>query len=155
MRFQFRRFVSTLAVASVMFSPLLMVSRTSAAFADASEAEVVTGLTNEVREYEGLAALEFDGALQDMAQQWADELAGAGVLAHNDDIANRYAGSWCWLGENVGRGRSVSSIHRAWLNSYTHYANVVDSGYDRFGVGVAYGDDGRIYIVVNFAGGYC
>jgi uncharacterized protein YkwD len=139
---------------SLMAALLLAVIHPVAAAA-ATDADLTTSLTNDARAAADVVPLEVDTSLQAMAQQWADALASRTVLAHDWGIVDEYPGNWCLLGENVGRGGDLYSIQGAWMDSPTHYANVVDAGYDRMGVGVSYGDDGRVYVVVDFAGGDC
>ena len=47
--------------------------------------------------------------------------------------------SWRALGENVGYSSSISKIHTNLMNSSGHRANILNSSYDRVGVGIATG----------------
>lgn len=72
----------------------------------------------------------------------------------------------CWVGENVGRvpdcrglvlgsvepRASVKMIHRAWMASSDHQANVVDPGFRLIGVSAVQGADLRFYATQVFAG---
>jgi uncharacterized protein YkwD len=120
-----------------------------------SDGRTIAWLVNQARTDVGVQTLWTDRSLQSTAQWWADQLATDEVLAHNWNIASDYGGSWCWLGEDVGRGWDVYAIFDAWMNSSGHYANIVDGGYDRMGIGVSYGAEGKVYVVLDFAGGYC
>lgn len=51
-----------------------------------------------------------------------------------------------WLGENVGHGPSTESIQLAYMNSYEHRRNMLNSVYDHVGVGVV--KDGRYFYAV-------
>jgi uncharacterized protein YkwD len=104
-----------------------------------------------VRAWYGCSPLSVDRSLQRIAADWASQLAWNGYLAHNPSLPYQVDG-WWMLGENVGYGGSVDEIHQAWLNSSEHYANIVERGYWRIGVGVAYDDWGGVYIVEVFAG---
>ena len=59
---------------------------------------------------------------------------------------------WRKLGENIGRGPSVASIHDALVHSAPHYANMVDGAFHWVGVGVAYGG-GQMYVAEVFMDG--
>ena len=59
------------------------------------------------------------------------------------------AGSgWEKLGENVGRGGSVSSLHTAFMNSSGHRANILGD-YNKVGIGTGT-SDGVLYVTVVF-----
>jgi hypothetical protein len=60
------------------------------------------------------------------------------------------AGSgWEKLGENVGRGGSVSSLHQAFLDSPGHKANILGD-YNYVGIGTNTSDNGVLYVTVVF-----
>jgi hypothetical protein len=60
------------------------------------------------------------------------------------------AGSgWDKLGENVGRGGSVSSLHQAFLDSPGHKANILGD-YNYVGIGTDTSDNGVLYVTVVF-----
>ena len=42
-------------------------------------------------------------------------------------------GDWRWVGENVGFGPSVRSVHTALMASQGHRANILDQKYTRLG----------------------
>ena len=60
------------------------------------------------------------------------------------------AAGWSKLGENVGVGYSVDDLMTALVNSPAHYRNIVDPSFSYIGVGVSYGDDGRMYTTHDF-----
>jgi hypothetical protein len=49
-------------------------------------------------------------------------------------------------------GPSCRSIHDAFMSSPGHRANIVDRDYNEGGVGVAYDEEGTIYVTEVFAG---
>jgi uncharacterized protein YkwD len=60
------------------------------------------------------------------------------------------AGSgWSRVGENVGRGQSPSSLHRAFMDSSGHAANILGD-YNYVGVGTDTSSDGSLYVTVVF-----
>jgi uncharacterized protein YkwD len=128
----------------------MVVGSSPASATEWDDVRYVVGLTNDVRAWNGLAPLQSDVYLAGVAADWASHLAWNGYLAHNPDLPYQVEGWWV-LGENVGRGWSVEAIHQAWLNSWYHYLNVVEPRYTHIGVGVSYGEDGRVYIVQVFA----
>ena len=117
-----------------------------------SDAAYFVALANDERAWYGSRPLETDGHLESIATGWAYELVGRGHLAHNPYLAEQVGEWWAWWGENVGFGRSVRAVHRAWVSSGYHYANMVDPAFSRIGVGVAYDGYGGGYIVQLLAG---
>lgn len=116
--------------------------------ADAGDADRLLALTNRVRASQGLPALTTDPQLTSVAQAWAAELAGRGVISHNPSVRAQVVG-WKVLGENVGVGGSVDAVHAGFVASATHYANLVDSAYTKVGFGIVR-PDARIFVVEVF-----
>jgi hypothetical protein len=116
--------------------------------ADAGDAGRLLTLTNQVRAAQGLPALTIDSQLTAVAQAWATELAGRGVISHNPSVRSQVTG-WKVLGENVGVGGTVDAVHAGFVASPTHYANLVDSAYTRVGFGIVR-PDARIFVVEVF-----
>ncbi len=109
--------------------------------------------TNSLRASIGLPALARNGQLDALAAGWARELATSGSLRHSS-IPNRVVagGGWNTAGENVGTGGGVGSVHNALVNSAGHYANLAGAQYSAFGIAVAIGEDGRLWVCEVFAG---
>jgi hypothetical protein len=72
-------------------------------------------------------------------------MAAHRVLAHNPSLPSSVC---CWsdLGENVGVGLSARSVHRAFMASAPHRANILSATFTQVGVGTAVGGDGRLYV---------
>ncbi|HUR17663.1 MAG TPA: CAP domain-containing protein [Acidimicrobiales bacterium] len=105
---------------------------------------------NELRTSRGLPALGTRVELSDMARAWSGRMAGAGGISHNPDLAAQAPGDWARLGENVGIGPGVQSLHDAFVASPLHFKNMIDPEFDWVGVGVVNGPPGIIYVTVNF-----
>jgi uncharacterized protein YkwD len=58
---------------------------------------------------------------------------------------------WRRLGENVGYASSVKAVHRAYMGSAIHKANILRSIYRHMGVGVKR-RGGRVWTAVVFEG---
>lgn len=116
--------------------------------ADAGDAARLLALTNQVRASQGLPALTTDPQLTAVAQAWATELAGRGVISHNPSVRAQVTG-WKVLGENVGVGGNVDAIHAGLVASPTHYANLIDPAYTKVGFGIVR-PDARIFVVELF-----
>ena len=103
--------------------------------APADEQIFVTRL-NDLRASKGLPRLAVDARLTDVARLWSSRMASLGVLAHNPSLASQAPGDWLKLGENVGYGSNVASIHDALVASPLHYANLIDPNFNAVGIGV-------------------
>lgn len=105
------------------------------AAADAGAESQFVAMANSLRASQGLPPLEVDGNLVGKARGWAQTMAGAGDIWHSN-LSDGVSAAWHRLGENVGMGPSVQSIHDALVASPGHYANLVDPGFRSIGVGV-------------------
>jgi len=103
---------------------------------------------NSSRHHAHRSTLKTDATLTAVARRWAARLASSGVLKHNPHVTSQVKG-WHYLGENVGEGGTVASLHSAFMHSAPHRANVLSTRYTRVGVGVAYGH-GRMWVVEVF-----
>ena len=114
------------------------------------EAGKSAGLLNESRAQNGLGPLEFNTMLHFKAQAWAEQLARQGYLSHSRLTDGNHSTTWTKLGENVGYAWSLEQAQNAFMNSAPHRANILDRTYNKVGTGVAYGGDGRIWVVQEF-----
>lgn len=105
---------------------------------------------NDLRASQGLPALGIRGELSAMARAWSGRMAAAGGISHNPDMAAQAPANWARIGENVGVGGDVQSLHNAFVASPLHFKNMIDPGFESVGVGVVYGPAGIIYVTVNF-----
>lgn len=107
---------------------------------------------NQQRAAGGLGPLTLNGSMTAAADGWARAMAEGSFLAHAGDIVSGTPGGWTKVGENVGRGQSVSSLTSAFMTSSSHRANIMDASYTHVGIAVyAHPTDGRIYTTHRFA----
>ena len=114
----------------------------------AAEAEFV-GHINALRASRGLGALSVDAELTREARSWAATMAGQGRIFHTSNLSNGITANWVKLGENVGVGADVGVLFQAFVDSPTHYANLVDPKYTSVGIGVVVSGD-RIFTAHRF-----
>ena len=105
-------------------------------------------LVNEARAQKGIAPLAVDGELTALARGWANHQADGGCglkedgsprnICHANPLSNGVGANWNRLGENVGYGGDVDSVMRAFINSPSHYDNLMDARFTRIGVGVVW-----------------
>jgi uncharacterized protein YkwD len=94
--------------------------------------------------------LELDKQLTVVARRHSWHMAEQNNLFHTPDstLAKRVT-HWRVLGENVGVGSTVKSLHRAFMNSAGHRANALYSPFRHVGVGVVRRHD-RIWVTFVF-----
>ncbi len=71
---------------------------------------------NQVRAAHGLGGVATHSVLTAKAEAWAQHMADSGCLCHSN-LPDGVTVGWRKLGENIGRGPSVTSIHTALVNS--------------------------------------
>ena len=125
-------------LAKGMLALLLVLSGIALAVpakAGPSEEQDFVNRLNDLRASKGLPRLLVDTRLTDVARVWSAAMAAINVLSHNPSLSAQVPGGWLKLGENVGYGPSVATIHTALVNSPGHYANMVDAKFNAVGIG--------------------
>lgn len=122
----------------------------SIASASADESSMAS-LINSERTSRGLNALEVYWDLTDDARTWTAQMIADGQISHNPNLAAVTSG-WSSLGENVGVGPNVDRLHRAFMDSSGHRANILGD-FNYVGVGADRAPDGNLYITVVFMKG--
>jgi hypothetical protein len=151
-----RRRPAVAATATLVAVALLVVgalwSPSAGAVPDpgAAEAEFVARI-NQLRASKGLGALSVDGELTTLSRQWASTMAGHGRIFHASQLSAGVTSNWQKLGENVGVGGDVATLFQAFVDSPSHYDNLIDPAYTRVGVGVVVSGD-RIFTTHRFMG---
>lgn len=105
---------------------------------------------NAERSSRGMNTLSVDSGLASHAAKHTQDMISAGSIYHSSEAELRAAGGsgWSAIGENVGRGGSVSSLHQAFMDSPGHRANILgDYNYAGVGTGVS---NGVLYVTVVF-----
>lgn len=146
---QHRRLVAI--IASVVLATVIAPSPAQAACPSASRSEKgFVKKTNASRANAGRGNLSLDLELSAAARAHTREMVKKNELYHtpNDTLKKRVT-NWIELGENVGVGSSVASLHEAFMNSTAHRENILYSKWKYIGVGVVKAD-GRMWVTVLF-----
>jgi len=108
-------------------------------------------LTNGERAAAGVAALQWRADVASMAVAHSVEMAQAGTIWHGSFVTqgNLTALNASLLGENVGMGGDVATIHTAFMNSPHHRENILDPGFNQVGIGVIV-SGGTVYVTEDF-----
>ena len=145
---RYRKAISGLAAALVVAGTLAVLSPPAGAVNDPGAEGDFVARTNSLRASKGLPGLTVNGTLAAKARNWAEHMAAVGAISHSN-LADGAPAEWQRLGENVGRGPSVDSIHSALVASPDHYANLTDPGFQTIGVGVV-NANGTYYVAEVF-----
>ena len=105
---------------------------------------------NGSRSGSNLGSVKLDPELSKVARLHTKEMIGAKGIYHTPmtKLMARVT-NWVALGENVGRGDTVRSLHRAFMRSPSHRANILDGTYNHVGVGTARAG-GKLWVSVVF-----
>lgn len=106
---------------------------------------------NAQRATRGLPALTLSSSMSQAAADWTSQMIHGSFLAHASNIAAGAPHGWSKVGENVGRGRTTSTLTSAFMRSATHRANVLDPSFTHVGIAVIVHPDGRVYTTHRFA----
>ncbi len=143
--------LATLLITASMLLAIPVASAQGPARDFGSEAGFLSSL-NSQRAAGGLGPLALNGSMTAAADGWALSMATGSFLAHAGDIISGTPSGWTKVGENVGRGQSVTSLTSAFMNSPGHRANIMDASYTHIGIAVyTHPRDGRIYTTHRFA----
>ncbi|MDP9406583.1 MAG: CAP domain-containing protein [Actinomycetota bacterium] len=142
-----RRLAATVVVLVLTVAGLL--SAAAPASAGPAEPELVT-LANSARTSAGVAPLAVREDLTVVARAWSERMAREGRLYHNPAVGPQVC---CWqsLSENVGYSyRGAADVHRLFLGSSGHRANLLNAGSTQVGIGTATDAQGRIWVTQVF-----
>ena len=132
---------------AIVTGALLVLSLTACM---STEESSVFNRINDERAKVGLPALIPDSELVAKAQAHSQDMADANQLFHTT-LRDGVTGNPHKMGENVAYAGSIDQAFQALLNSPPHYANIVDGSFNRVGVGIVVGSDGRVWVTMDFA----
>lgn len=142
------------SVVLLLAAGLLLAGPTGEAQARRIGTDARTGkkLYNRERVGRSIHKLRWDRRLNRIAKRHSKRMARQNYLHHNDRLAYQARNiPWTILGENVGVGHTVRTLHGAFMNSKSHRHNILNSRFHRVGVGVVKAR-GRTWITFIFAG---
>jgi len=129
--------------ASVLLT--LLLSFLVVAPAEAGPAAEFVSRTNSARTSRGLRAYAVRSDLAAVAQRQAARMASQRRMYHNPSLGSEVSG-WQAVGENVGRGWDVGSIHQAFMSSSSHRSNILSTSFTEIGVGTARASNGELFV---------
>jgi uncharacterized protein YkwD len=146
----------------IMASPAATLGWSANAFNSASEQQLLT-LTNRSRSSAGRRTLRWDSALASIARWRSKDMITRNYFSHDipgggkvfDEMSRR---GYCYkvAGENIGWNNwpddsATAQIHKMFMNSAGHRANILARDWDRIGIGAYKGADGKKMWTVLFA----
>ena len=146
-----RRLLAGLLLVGALFAVSVPMDAASAApRAISDDQEEVRDLVNNTRDNNNLRGLAMHQQFADKALLWSRELARCQCLKHRTGAYGAPAG-WCAAAENVGRGWSLAQVHRAFLGSPPHKANMLTRRFTHIGTGVTQDAGGEYFVVQAYA----
>lgn len=106
-------------------------------------------LINNERAAHGLNVLTPFWDLEDNASGQTSLQVAKGTIFHTSNLAGVVDGGWSSLGENVGMGPSMPILHKAFMDSPGHRANILGD-WSHIGISVKAADSGQLFITVIF-----
>lgn len=129
---------------------LATIGISASAGADSGSEQGFLAAINSTRSSSGLGSLTMDGGLQSHARRHTADMIAAGEIFHSSsgELKAAAGSGWSKLGENVGRGGTVESLHNAFMESSGHRKNILGD-YNYVGIGTD-SKDGVLYVTVVF-----
>lgn len=133
-------------LAVVLAASTALLGASPATAATAREANMLERI-NQARTARGLAPLRFRADLMSAAKAHTRSMAGSRTLFHTPS----FSGICCWraVAENVGYGSTVRGLHRRFMRSPPHRANLLDRRMREVGIGIV-ARDGYLWITEVF-----
>jgi uncharacterized protein YkwD len=132
-------------IAAVASATAAVVLGSVAVTATAGASGNFVSATNSARAAAGLGSLSVSSDLTAAATRQANAMAQSNTLYHTPNLASAVC-CWVSLGENVGMGQSIASIHAAFMASPAHRANILSRSYTQIGVGYAVDSHGSLWV---------
>jgi hypothetical protein len=140
-------------VAVLLLAPALLagvaIGASRATASDDPNAASFVSKTNAERTSRGLRAYTVAADLVSVAKRHSAEMAAKQSLYHNPNLGTEVS-NWQVVGENVGDGGSVDSIHTAFMNSPEHRSNILATDYTEIGIGTVTDAKGVIWVTEVF-----
>jgi hypothetical protein len=129
---------------------MLLLLMSGVAFAQADIEQCFVDKSNAERAQRSLGTMAVNQDLVAMARRHSQQMADAGTIYHNQNLAAEGPRGWRLLGENVGVGPDCDSLHVAFMESPHHRDNVLERRFNYVGMGVVRSGDTTIYITEQF-----
>jgi hypothetical protein len=136
---------------AAIFAGLFLTGIQAASAGTADDAASFVRKINAERSSRGLRSLVMRSDLAAIARAHSRAMAGDGYIYHSSNLPSKVSGDWRLIGENVGEGPDVQSLHDAFMASPAHRKNVLESVFNQVGIGVVRAGDGTLYVTEVYA----
>jgi uncharacterized protein YkwD len=141
------RWATLVAVLALALTATVLTGPAPASAATSSREARMVAEVNASRAAHGLPTLRPMPGMMAYARRHAHAMAARGVLYHTSNFA--VICCWSRVAENIGYGFSVTGLHRSFLNSPGHRANLLDPVMRQVGIGIIE-SGGRLWITEVF-----
>lgn len=152
-RYRFAKVVAAVMLILPLTPALRAAAIPAARPATGSAEAVLFDAANRDRAAAGLPLFQWDPALAASALQHAEWMARRNTLSHQfpgepplQQRAMQSGARFSLIAENVAEGPSAGGLHKQWMNSAPHRANLLD--HDLNAVGIAVVRNGNLYFAV-------
>lgn len=130
---------TTLTATGLAMALVLLLVAGGPAQAAGDPAATLQSRLNAERTARGLAPLASAADLRGVALDHSRSMAASGNLHHNPSLGSDVT-NWRVVAENVGVGGDADSLHREFMRSSSHAANILDGRVTQVGIGVVQAD---------------
>ena len=145
-----KRYVTGAVTMILLFTLFPATTASAACYSPTKKERQFVRKMNRERVEAGKAPLKLDLEVSKVSKTHTRAMAKNDSLYHTaSDVLSRRVTNWILLGENVGVGGSVGSLHQAFMNSPAHRANIMLTSFKYVGVGTVQTAD-RLWVTVTF-----
>ena len=144
-----RKLISV-SIASIVLAALLPVSTAASAtcWSYSAKERAFAKKINKARGRHDIRRLKLDPELSKVAMKQTKTMIRKRLLHHTPNLGRRVT-NWTMLGENVGYGGTVGSLHTTFMRSAPHKKNILTRKFRYVGVGTKKAH-GHLWVTVVF-----
>lgn len=127
-------------------------------FDSTMQEQKLLNLLNEDRARNGLPPLTLDPELSRLAQLKSSDMNSNHYFAHESptygtagQMLDTFGYEYLGVGENIAHHANVEKAEAAFMSSDGHRRNILGSQWDKVGIGIAYDENGNVYVTQLFA----
>ena len=139
------------ALAMLLAAGLLLGTMAPPAAAVSPREKKLFHKINNARKNHGRKPLDLSAKISKMARNHSEKMAKQGKLSHSCLTCKFKGWNWHALGENVATGPGVKAVHKKFMKSPAHRANILSTQYDKVGVGIVK-SKGKLWVTEIFYG---
>jgi uncharacterized protein YkwD len=138
-------------LAMVLAAGLLLGTMAPPAVAVSAREKKLFHKINNARQNHGRKTFDLSAKISKMARNHSEKMAKQGKLSHSCLSCKFQGWNWHALAENVATGPGVKAVHKKFMNSPAHRANILGTQYHKVGVGIVE-RKGKLWVTEIFYG---